>query len=93
MSATAYYFWSPTCAPCKAIKPAIEDLKEEFPQITWVSVNTQDDQLLLSSHYSVTAVPTVVVDVKDISIERHSGTNISGYYRIIRNAIRTTGQS
>jgi len=93
MSITAYYFWSPTCAPCKAIKPAIEDLKEEFPQITWVSVNTHDDQLLLSKQYSVSVVPTVVVEVKDVSTERHSGTAIAGYYRIIRNAIRATGQS
>ena len=22
----AYHFWSPTCGPCKVIKPAIEDL-------------------------------------------------------------------
>jgi len=93
MSITAYYFSSPTCAPCKAIKPAIDDLKEEFPQVKWVSVNTHDDPELLANHYNVTVVPTVVVETKDdngspLSLERHSGTNISGYYRIIRNAIR-----
>ena len=44
MSVTVYHFWSPTCAPCKAIKPSIEDLKEEFPETTWVHVNTHDDK-------------------------------------------------
>ena len=29
MTVIAYHFWSPTCQPCKVIKPAIEDLKEE----------------------------------------------------------------
>jgi thiol-disulfide isomerase/thioredoxin len=94
MSATAYYFWSPTCAPCKAIKPAIDDLKEEFPQVTWVSVDTHSDEVQVARQYNVSVVPTVVVEVKDagsvISVERHSGTNIAGYYRIIRNALRTT---
>jgi thiol-disulfide isomerase/thioredoxin len=95
MSVTAYYFWSPTCAPCKAIKPALEDLKEEFPQVNWVSVNTHNDPELLADHYNVSVVPTVVVEAKDnvgslLSLERHSGTNIAGYYRIIRNALRVT---
>jgi len=95
MSVTAYHFWSPTCAPCKAIKPAIEDLKEEFSQINWISVNTQDDKQLLGSKYGVTVVPTFVVESKDnktnvVNLEKQTGTNIAGYYRIIRNALRIT---
>lgn len=93
MSVSAYHFWSPTCAPCKVIKPAIEDLKEEFSNITWISVNTHDDTNKYSELYSVTVVPTiVVVSVKEdgeiVSIEKQSGTNIAGYYRIIRNGLR-----
>jgi thiol-disulfide isomerase/thioredoxin len=34
MSVQAYHFWSPTCAPCVALKPAVQDLKEEFPEST-----------------------------------------------------------
>jgi thiol-disulfide isomerase/thioredoxin len=94
MSLTAYHFWSPTCAPCKVIKPAIEDLKEEFSNITWVSVNTHADADKYAELYTVTVVPTiVVVSIKDdgeiVSIEKQSGTNIAGYYRIIRNGLRT----
>jgi thiol-disulfide isomerase/thioredoxin len=94
MSVTAYHFWSTTCAPCKAIKPAIEDLKEEFPLINWVSVNTHDDTYKHAELYNVTVVPTVVlVSISNngeiLSIEKHTGTNIAGYYRIIRNAMRS----
>lgn len=97
MSITAYHFWSPTCAPCKAIKPAVEDLKEEFASINWISVNTHDDKDNVSSKYGVTVVPTIVIEVKNnanevTSVEKQVGTNIAQYYRIIRTAIRTSQQ-
>ncbi len=94
MSVSAYHFWSPTCAPCKIIKPAIEDLKEEFSNITWISVNLHNDTNRYAELYNVTIVPTIVVvsikeDGEIVSIEKQSGTNIAGYYRIIRNGLRS----
>jgi thiol-disulfide isomerase/thioredoxin len=94
MSVTAFHFWSPTCAPCKTIKPAIDDLKEEFPDVLWISVNLQDDKDLLSQRYKVAVVPTIVVETKDssgntVSVDKHSGTNVSGYYRILNSGIKT----
>lgn len=93
MSVTAYHFWSPTCGPCKVIKPAIEDLKEEFPNIQWVSVNTHDDPNETAQRFGVQVVPTIVVLVLDstgkaIYSEKQSGTNMAGYYRIIRGGLR-----
>jgi len=95
MSVTAYHFWSPTCAPCKALKPAVEDLKEEFTQVTWVSVNTHSDSEGVSKKYGVTVVPTIVVESKDekgtvLSTEKHVGTAIAGYYRILRGGLKIT---
>jgi thioredoxin 1 len=97
MSITAYHFWSPTCGPCKVIKPIIEDLKEEFPSISWASVNTHDDKDGVSSKYNVALVPTIVIETKNansevISVEKHSGTGVAQYYRIIRNALRSIQQ-
>ena len=91
MSITAYHFWSPTCGPCKVIKPAIEDLKEEFPVVEWITVNTHDDPENRAGIYGVKIVPTIVVIASDdngqvISTEKHSGTVMAGYYRILRNA-------
>jgi thioredoxin 1 len=97
MSVTAYHFWSPTCGPCKAIKPAIDDLKEEFPQVVWLSVNLHATEVL-SQKYNVAVVPTIVVESKDkagnvILVDKHSGTNVAGYYRILRSGLKTTQQS
>ena len=36
---SAIVFSSPTCEPCKALKPVFDDLKEEFNNINWASVN------------------------------------------------------
>jgi len=93
MSISAYHFWSPTCGPCKVIKPAIEDLKDEFPIVDWTTVNTHDDPTNLVVLYGVKIVPTIVVVASDdngqvLLTEKQSGTNMSAYYRIMRNAHR-----
>lgn len=93
MNVVAYQFSSPTCNPCNVIKPAMQDLKEEFPQITWVFVNTQNDSNGYCERFGVHVVPTMVVAVSDstgkiIFSEKHSGTAIAGYYRLLRNGLR-----
>lgn len=91
MSISAYHFWSPTCGPCKVIKPALEDLKEEFPNVDWTTVNTHDDPDNLVKKFGVTVVPTVVVvaygeNKKIVLMEKQTGTNMAAYYRILRNS-------
>jgi thiol-disulfide isomerase/thioredoxin len=93
MKVVAYHFWSPTCGPCKTIKPTIELLKEEFSQVTWVSVNTHDDNQNLATKFGVQFVPTIAVAIFNedgslMSSEKHSGTTAAGYYRILRNGLR-----
>jgi thiol-disulfide isomerase/thioredoxin len=93
MKVVAFHFWSPTCGPCQVIKPMIEDLKEEFSQIQWISVNTHSDSNDYKSKFGVQVVPTVVVAVfKDdgslMTSEKHSGTAAAGYYRILRNGLK-----
>jgi thiol-disulfide isomerase/thioredoxin len=94
MSVVAYHFWSPTCGPCKVIKPAVEDLKEEFGQVRWITVNTHDDADGLAQKLGVKLVPTIVVIAysdagSQIYTEKHSGSAMVHYYRILRNALRS----
>jgi thiol-disulfide isomerase/thioredoxin len=85
----AYHFWSPTCGPCQQIKPAVADLWEEFPAIRFVGVNTHNDPLNVSAQLTrpVTVVPTMVVLKNGVEVGRHSGTNISGYYKLLQSAL------
>ena len=91
MNIVAYNFSSPTCGPCKVIKPALEDLKEEFPDVEWISINIQEDSESISLKFNVKFVPTMVVlryDSDGVLLfqESHTGTSIAGYYRILKNA-------
>ena len=93
MSVTAYHFWSPTCPPCKVIKPAVDDLKDEFSQIQWISVNIQDDPQNYTGELGVKVVPTIAVIVRDSAgivkyVGKESGTAMANYYRLIRTALR-----
>jgi thioredoxin-like negative regulator of GroEL len=43
------------------IKPALEDVKEEFEgKIDWISVNTKEDRKGLSTRFQVSVVPTFI---------------------------------
>ena len=81
---SAYVFSSPTCAPCKTMKPVFKELEEEFSHLKFTQVNTHDDKAGLTQKYGVKVVPTLVVDSPS-GVEMHSGTNAMGYYRILRN--------
>ena len=84
----AYHFWSPTCGPCKTIKPAVADLWEEFPAIRFVGVNTHNDLQEISRQLKVSVVPTMVVLKDGVESGRYSGTDITGYYRILQAALK-----
>lgn len=87
MSVTAFHFWSPTCGPCKHIKPVIEQMKEDFPTIKWETVNTHDDDRGIARMMKVQVVPTVVVYKDGVEFGRHSGTNVIMYFSLLRKAL------
>ena len=79
------------------IKPALQLLRTEFPEVKWVSVDTHQDVAGYAAQLKVQVVPTVVVvvtraDGSLIGTERHSGTQMIGYHRILRNAMRAITQ-
>lgn len=97
MSIRAYHFWSPTCMPCQHIKPAIEQLKKDFPEVSWESVNTHDDKKALAVMHNVKVVPTIIIEVRDnkgkvLGGQRAAGTDMMAYHRMIRGAIKAVSQ-
>jgi len=83
----AYHFWSPTCGPCKAIKPAIADLIDEFPGIYFQAVNTYDDPQGIAATFGVSVVPTMVFLKNGVEVGRYSGTSMILYYTLARKAL------
>lgn len=88
MTVTVFHFWSPTCNPCKVIKPALEDIQDEFKdRIEWISINTKEDPKGAARRLGITVVPSFVVVKEGIEIGRYSGTQISIIYSLIRKGL------
>ena len=86
MSVEAFHFWSPSCTPCSVIKPSLDDLKQEFDDVKWTSVNTHVDMHGLGKKMGIQVVPTIVVFKNGTEVGRHSGANMIMYYTLIRKA-------
>jgi thioredoxin 1 len=83
------HFWSPTCNPCRVIKPALDDMKEEFADRIqeWVSINTKEDPKAIAQRLGVSVVPTIVFLKNNVEVGRHSGSSIGIYYTLLRKAV------
>jgi len=59
--AVMVYFSAPTCNVCHALKPKLlEAINRNFKEFEIISVDTSIDQEI-AAHYSVFAIPTVVI--------------------------------
>ena len=82
---SAYHFWSNDCEPCKRMKPMFEELKEDFTEFQWISVNIRDDPNGYTKKFGVSTVPALVVDTA-FGPQLYSGTDTAMYYRIMRSS-------
>ena len=77
---SVYMFTSLTCEPCKQIKPAIQELQEDFP-LVWYFIDLVEHSEI-AKKYGVEKVPTMILESPE-GIFKHSGVDISGYYKLL----------
>ena len=66
-------FWSPTCAPCRALVPILEELAEENEgDATIAKVNTADYPALVTK-FSIDTLPTLLFFYRGRVVERMVG--------------------
>ena len=80
----AYHFWSVNCDPCKRLKPLFEELKEDFSNYEWISVNINDDPEKYTAKFGVKSVPALAVEGQ--TIQQCSGNDPSVYYKTLKSA-------
>jgi thioredoxin-like negative regulator of GroEL len=69
-------FWREACNPCKTLSPIIERIMNEYPDIKFVSINTDEDKINGGeqiSKYGLRSVPTVVFEKDGIEVSRFVG--------------------
>ncbi len=53
-------FFADWCGPCKMLGPILEKLDEEYPDVTFVKVNV-DDNMELAEKFGIMSIPAVYV--------------------------------
>ena len=53
-------FWAPWCGPCRSFAPTFEQISTEHPEITFVKVNTEDQQEL-AGQFDIRSIPTLML--------------------------------
>lgn len=52
-------FYADWCGPCKKLGPSIEQLSQELPQVTFLKVNV-DGQQLIARNYGIRSIPALM---------------------------------
>ena len=65
-------FWAPWCGPCKSFGPIYEKVSQEYPDILFGKVNTEDQQEL-GGLFQIRSIPTIMVLKEGIVVFSQAG--------------------
>ncbi len=65
-------FWAPWCAPCRGFAPTFEAASEKYPDITFVKVNTEQEQEL-AGYFQIRSIPTLMVFREKVILYAEAG--------------------
>ncbi|MGE5470490.1 MAG: tetratricopeptide repeat protein [Bacteroidota bacterium] len=74
-------FWAPWCEPCKALKPLLEKLAEEYGGRFLLAKVNSDENPELAQHFGVRSIPTVKVLFQGQLVDEFSGALPEGQIR------------
>ena len=66
-------FWAPWCGPCRSFAPIFEQTSTEHPAITFVKVNTEDQQEL-AGQFDIRSIPTLMLFREQILLYAQPGS-------------------
>ena len=65
-------FWAPWCGPCKQFAPIYEKTAEQYPDILFGKVNTEEEQEL-GGHFQIRSIPTTIILKEQIAVFQQPG--------------------
>jgi thioredoxin 1 len=74
------------CGPCRALSPRLEILSKNYPDVTFVKVDVDQDSES-AMELSVRSVPTIFIYKGDELINRSTGANIDSVYTKILDTL------
>ena len=65
-------FWAPWCGPCKQFGPVYEKTSEQYPDIVFGKVNTEDEEAL-AGQFQIRSIPTTIIIKENIAVFQQPG--------------------
>jgi len=65
-------FWAEWCGPCKAYGPVYERVSDEFPDVVFGKIDTEDQQAL-AGMFGIRSIPTTIAFKEGIGVFMQPG--------------------
>lgn len=65
-------FWAEWCGPCKSFAPTYEEISNQYPDIVFAKINTEQEQAL-AGHFQIRSIPTLMVFREQIILFSQAG--------------------
>jgi thioredoxin 1 len=65
-------FWAPWCGPCRSFAPTYESVSENYEDIVFAKVNTEEEQELAGS-FQIRSIPTLMIFREQIILYSEAG--------------------
>ena len=65
-------FWAEWCGPCKAYGPVYERVSEEYPDVVFGKIDTEDQQTL-AGMFGIRSIPTTIAFKEGIGVFMQPG--------------------
>ncbi len=66
-------FWAPWCAPCRSFAPTYEAVSEQYDDIVFAKVNTEEQQEL-AGMFGIRSIPTLMIFKEQIIVFSRAGS-------------------
>lgn len=66
-------FWASWCGPCIQFAPIFEKVSENYPDVVFAKVNTEEQQAI-SAQYGIQSIPTIMVSRDGIILLNQAGS-------------------
>jgi len=53
-------YWAPWCGPCRSFAPVFEKVAEDYPDILFAKINTEEQQEI-AAHFQIRSIPTLMI--------------------------------
>ena len=73
-------FWAPWCGPCRSFAPVYDKVSEDFDDILFAKVNTEDEQGI-AAHFQIRSIPTLMIFREQVIVFSQPGALPEGSFR------------